>query len=64
MGESGLNIAVVKGDKENIKGMEGKLSICQNIRKVTALEGRGPQKRFNGKKVKECTGFLHILEAT
>lgn len=64
MGESGLNIVVVKGDNENTKGMEGKLSICQSIRKVRALEGGGPQKCFNGKKVKKCTGFLHILEAT
>lgn len=55
---------VAKGDNENTKATEGKLSICQSSREVTALEAAGPQKRFTGKEAKECTNFLHILEST
>lgn len=64
MGESGLNTVVVKGDNENTRTMEGKLSICQSSSEVTTLEARGPQKHFIGEEFKECTDFLHIAEPT
>lgn len=59
-----MNTVAVKGDNENTKATEGKLSICQSSREVTALEAGGPQKRFIGKEAKECTNFLHAPEAT
>lgn len=55
---------MAKGDNENTKATEGKLSVCQSSREVTALEAAGPQKRFIGKEAKECTNFLYISEAT
>lgn len=64
MGESDLNTVAVKGDNENTNATEGKLSICQSSRKVATLKAGGPQKSFTGEEAKECTDFLHILEAT
>ena len=41
-----MNTVAVKGDNENTKATEGKLSICQSSRKVATLKAGGPQKSF------------------